>query len=159
MRCETRVLVPDEWQVWRDIRLRSLADAPDAFGSTLEFEQTFGEDDWRGRLDSLAVVVEVDGAPVACGAAFVEEPGEARIVAMWVDPAHRGHGHSRRVLDVLVGWARDHGLSVEIGVNRANDVARAAYRSYGFVPAGHSHPLRDGSEQRCDVLVLPRRAG
>ena len=150
-----RTLSPDEWPTWRDIRLRALADTPDTFGSTLDLERTFGETEWRARLASPSVVVLDDGAPVACGAAFRNRPGWAAVVAMWVEPGHRGRGLSRRVLDALVTWARAEGLDVEIGVNQANPGARAAYLSYGFVPTGECYPLREGSDQRCDTLVLP----
>jgi GNAT superfamily N-acetyltransferase len=150
-----RTLSPDEWPTWRDIRLHALADAPDAFGSTLAREQAFGEAEWRGRLASPSVVASWDGAPVACGGAFRSRPGWATVVAMWVEPGHRGRGLSRRLLDVLVAWARAEGLGVEIGVNQANPGARAAYLAYGFVPTGACYPLREGSAQRCDTLVLP----
>jgi GNAT superfamily N-acetyltransferase len=151
-----RTLPPEEWPTWRAIRLRALADTPDAFGSTLAAEQAYQESDWREWLEEPAVVaLDQSGAPVACGAVFERAPGRAAVVSMWVDPAHRGRGLSRRVLDVLVGWARARGLAVEIGVNRANPAARAAYASYGFVPTGESYPLREGSGQRCDALVLP----
>jgi GNAT superfamily N-acetyltransferase len=152
-----RLLGPDDWELWREVRLRSLADAPEAFGSTLERERELGEPEWRARLTTPAVVVEDEGQAVACGAAFSPEPGRAMVVAMWVDPAHRGRGLSRTVLDPLVGWARDEGLRVELGVAPGNTAARAAYLSYGFVPTGRSHPLRPGSELVCDVLELPER--
>jgi len=155
MRYTVRTLSPDEWPVWRDIRLRALADAPDAFGSTLELEQAFGEPEWRGRLASPSVVVFDGDAAVACGAVFRNRPGRAAVVAMWVDPDYRGRGLSRQVLDALVGWARAEDLAVEIGVNQANPGARAAYLAYGFVPTGDCYPLREGSAQRCDTLVLP----
>ncbi len=156
---EVRVLGPHDWETWREIRLRSLADSPDAFGSTLEREQGFTEQDWRDRLGTQAVVVVDAGRSVACGSVFVPEPGRAMIVAMWVDPAHRGRGLSRLVLDPLVAWAREQGLVAELGVNRSNPAARAAYLSYGFVPTSRTHPLREGSEQVCDVLELPVRPG
>ena len=153
-----RRLDPDDWELWRAVRLRSLAESPDAFGSTLEREQDFTEHDWRRRLESPAVVVEQDDLVVACGAVLSPEPGRALVVAMWVEPSHRGRGLSRAVLDPLVAWAQDQGLIVELGVAPGNTAARSAYLSYGFHPTGRTHPLREGSACVCDVLELPRDA-
>jgi GNAT superfamily N-acetyltransferase len=126
----------------------------------LDFEQTFDEAAWRQRLSSPSVVAfDEHDDPVACGAVFPKPPDRAVVVAMWVEPSHRGRGLSRMVLDVLVGWARERGLAIEIGVNTANPGARAAYEAYGFVPTGHRYPLRDGSEQRCESLELPATPG
>lgn len=148
-------LAPDNWSLWRAIRLRALGDSPDAFGSTLAREKEFTESDWREYLaEGITVVVLDAGRPVACSAVFSNRPGSAAVVAMWVEPAHRGRGHSRWMLDALVAWACERGLAVEIGVNRANPVARAAYEDYGFVATSHCHPLRDDSDQVCDVLEL-----
>lgn len=149
-----RRLEPDEWRLWREVRLRALADSPDAFGSLLADEERLGEEDWRRRLEQPAVVVLDAGRAVACGAAFGHRPGYVALAAMWVDPDHRGLGLSRVVLDWLVRWAKQAGLAVELDVNRANPVARAAYDSYGFVATGRHHPLRDGSDQVCDVLEI-----
>lgn len=151
---ELRQLTADDWELWRSVRLRALADAPDAFGSTLARERGFAESDWRRRLAGASVVVLHEGRAVACGSAFESRAGYAAVVAMWVDPGHRGRGHSHLILDALVGWARERRLTVEIGVNRANRIARAAYEAYGFVATGRTHPLREGSEQLCDVLEL-----
>ncbi|WP_434440571.1 hypothetical protein [Lentzea sp. E54] len=40
-------VTPDEWRVWRDIRLEALASDPSEFGSTLAREQAYGDDEWR----------------------------------------------------------------------------------------------------------------
>ncbi|MGN6252877.1 MAG: GNAT family N-acetyltransferase [Marmoricola sp.] len=152
-----RTLDPGDWRLWRAVRLRALADAPDAFGSTLVREQAHTEADWRDFLaDGLSVVVLDTDSPVACGAVFEKAPGRAAIIAMWTDPAHRAQGHARRVLDALTDWAGARELTVELGVNRLNGGAQAAYTSYGFQPTGRCHPLRDGSDQVCDVWELSR---
>jgi ribosomal protein S18 acetylase RimI-like enzyme len=153
-----RVLDPDDWDIWRDLRLRSLADTPDAFGSSLERELDFTEGDWRRRLESTAVVAFVDGTPAALGGSFQVRAGWVQVVAMWTDPAYRRRGLSRAVLDALVDAAAADGQRVVIGVARGNPAARIAYENYGFVATGESEPLRPGSPDRCDEMVLPEAA-
>jgi ribosomal protein S18 acetylase RimI-like enzyme len=143
-----RRLEADDWEIFREIRLRSLADSPDAFGSTLEREQAFGEDDWRHRLSGPVYAVH-DPGPVAVGGLFDHE-GVLHVWGMWTDPAHRGRGHARRILDALI--APD--VEVVLDVNTTNDAARASYERYGFVGTGRFEPLRPGSPQRMERMVL-----
>jgi len=150
-----RVVHPDEWELWRELRLRSLADSPDAFGSTLEREQGFTEADWRQRLQSVAVVVTVDGVPAAMGGGFQVREGWMLVIAMWTDPAYRGRGLSRKVLDVVVAAARGQGLRLVLNVTRGSTAARSAYERYGFEATGESEPLRPGSDVVTDLMVLP----
>ena len=152
---EVRRAGPDDWEAWRDLRLRSLADSPDAFGSTLDREQAFTREDWLDRLRSLAVLAFVDGVPVGLGSGFRIREGWVQVVAMWVEPAYRGRGLSRRILDLVVEGARAEGRRAALEVNVANPVARAAYLAYGFVPTGERGPLREGSDQVVEHLVLP----
>jgi ribosomal protein S18 acetylase RimI-like enzyme len=148
---ELRRIEPDDWALFREIRLRSLAESPDAFGSTLEREQGFAEDDWRRRLTGPVYVV-TDPGPVAVGGIF-DEGGTLHVWGMWTDPAHRGRGHARRILDALI--APD--AAAVLDVNVTNDAARAAYERYGFVGTGEIEPLRPGSEQQMERMVLRRR--
>ena len=45
-------------------------------------------------------VVE-DPSPVAVGGLF-DNDGVCQVWGMWTDPAHRGRGHARRILDALI---------------------------------------------------------
>ncbi len=145
-----RLLGPDDWETLRDIRLSALADAPDAFGSTLERERAFGEDDWRRRASGPVVVVD-DPGPVSMGGTFLAGD-ELHVWGMWTHPAHRGRGHARAVLDALLPTDR----GARLDVNVANLGARAVYERYGFVATGHLEPLRPGSDQRIELMVLRR---
>jgi amino-acid N-acetyltransferase len=57
------------------------------------------------------LVAEVDGVIIGCGALHVmwEDLGEIRTLA--VDPEHARHGVGGRILDGLIGRARDLGLA------------------------------------------------
>jgi predicted GNAT family acetyltransferase len=143
-------LGPDDWETFRDVRLRSLADSPDAFGSTLEREQAFTEADWRQRVSGPVYVV-LDPGPVSVGGMF-DNDGVGQVWGMWTDPAHRGRGHARRILDVLTPL---HDV-VQLHVNLANPAARSVYERCGFVGTGEVEPLRPGSEQRMELMVLSR---
>lgn len=147
---EVRRIGPDDWELFRDIRLRSLADSPDAFGSTLERERAFTARDWRRRLTGPVCVV-TDPGPVAVGGLF-DNDGVFTVWGMWTETSHRGRGHARRVLDALI--APD--VAAELHVNTANAAARTAYERYGFVGTGEIEPLRPGSEQRMERMVLVR---
>ena len=146
-----RRLTPDDWAVLRDVRLRALADSPDAFGSTLEREQDFDEKEWRRRTVRPVWVAEVDGRPVGMAGAFSND-GMLQVWGMWTDPAHRGQGLARALLDALIGPAVSEGRSVALHVNIANPGARAFYEAYGFVATGELEPLRPGSEQRIELM-------
>jgi ribosomal protein S18 acetylase RimI-like enzyme len=150
---DLRRLGPDDWAEFRDIRLRSLADSPDAFGSTLEREQAFTEDDWRRRVAGPVYVVD-DPHPVSVGGIF-DNDGTGQIWGMWTDPDHRGRGHARRILDAVTPLMP----VVQLHVNVANDAARAAYERYGFVGTGELEPLRPGSGQTMELMVLRRLDG
>src|SRR5688572_29657461 len=88
---------PDDWEAWRDLRLRALAESPDAFGSTYDRELAMTEDLWRDRLKTgPRVLVLVGGAAVALGGGFPRD-GELMVFGMWTDPAHRRRGHANAV--------------------------------------------------------------
>ena len=63
-----RRLTEDDWTLWRDVRLRALADSPGAFGSTLGYWSGPGdrEERWRSRLADVPfnVVALGDRTPI-----------------------------------------------------------------------------------------------
>jgi RimJ/RimL family protein N-acetyltransferase len=155
----TRVEVvggPD-WPAWRDIRLRALRDSPDAFGSTYAREVAFAEADWRRRLEdpgSVSVLALAGSRPVGMGGGFQDLPGWLHVIAMWVEPAARGQGVAQSVLRGIQRWADDRALRLHLDVSTANPAARRIYERYGFSITGETRPIRAGSDDLVERMVL-----
>ena len=68
---QLRSLVPDDWQLWREVRLEALKEAPYAFGSKLADWQ--GERDtevrWRGRLTAVPLNLMAEWRQMPAGMA------------------------------------------------------------------------------------------
>jgi ribosomal protein S18 acetylase RimI-like enzyme len=153
----------DDWAAFREIRLRSLLDSPEAFGSTYGEESVLPEERWRdwaaGRWRGGAAAVfvsrradRVDGTVTV--ATYDEEPGSAHVYAMWVAPDARRAGVGGALLDAAAAWARDRGCDgLVLSVTESNAAARAFYEAEGFVGSGERRPLREGS----DLLVVRMR--
>jgi GNAT superfamily N-acetyltransferase len=154
---EIRPTTEDDWERLRDVRLRALAEAPSAFGSTLARERGRTEAEWRqwagrGRTGRGVTFVAEDGerfVGLAGGYPEEEHPEAVHLVSMWVDPAERQGGLGRALVDAVVGWARDRGaLMVNLWVTDGNGPAIALYRSCGFQPTGQHQPLPSNTSLR-----------
>lgn len=161
-----RALGPDEWALHRALRLRALADSPDAFGATLEEAAARPESSWRDRLRDarpgidLPLLAEVDGRPagIAWGRRDPADGPVVHVYQMWVAPEGRGRGAGERLLDAVIDWAGGLGARrVELAVTRGNAAAERLYRAAGFAALGGPVPMsgRPGLEERHLRLELP----
>lgn len=159
---EVRSARPNEWRRVRDLRLRALADSPDAFGSTFERERAHAKRDWlrwisgwEGGVNRL--VVAVDGEAwigMAVGSRTGDEE-RAHLYAMWVDPRSRGAGVGRRLVEAVLAWAEaEEATEIELGATAINRAAVVFYERLGFADTGERHALRDGSP--LEVVVMRR---
>ena len=154
---ELRTITPDDWAVFRELRLRALADAPDAFSVTLAEAADNPESVWRDRAAGPGPIVMAfeGGHAVAMGGAHVPEgSADVFVWGMWVAPEARGHGLGGRVLADLLDRVRPQGRTVWLHVTEGNDGARRLYEAHGFVPTGEWQPLREGSDVRIETLRL-----
>ncbi|WP_330251688.1 GNAT family N-acetyltransferase [Nocardia sp. NBC_00565] len=136
---EIRLLTAADWQAFRDIRLRALADAPAAFGSTLESAQARTERDWRELLAGRAqFLASVDGVDVGTAAGLDDpERAGAHLISMWVAGPARGTGVSDLLLRAVIDWAVGVGhQKVWLEVAMGNVAAEQLYLRQGFVRTG-----------------------
>jgi ribosomal protein S18 acetylase RimI-like enzyme len=93
---EVQVLRPDDWPLWRQLRLEALAESAAAFNSTLAHWTGAGdaEERWRARLSNvpLNIVLRSDGAPAGMVSAYVRADDTVELISMWVAPFARGRG-------------------------------------------------------------------
>jgi GNAT superfamily N-acetyltransferase len=146
-----RRIRPDESRRLRGLRLRALADAPLAFGSTLAREEAFAEEVWQERAargatgEDLVTYVAEEGQRwigVATGIFRDPEGPRLELVGMFVEPVARGRGVGAALVETVCACARDRGMArLYLWVTSTNQAALALYRRCGFRPTGRSQPL------------------
>jgi ribosomal protein S18 acetylase RimI-like enzyme len=134
---ELRRVGVDEWQLWRDVRLRALREAPYAFGSTLaQWEGEGLEARWRARLEDVSlnlVAIAGESAVGQVSGTAPDEGGRVELLSMWVDPSARGTGVGDALIGGVVAWAEGSGASaVALSVKAGNERAIALYERMGF---------------------------
>lgn len=157
-----RALREDEWPLLRELRLRALRDSPDAFSPLAEDVAREADDYWQRGARAFAsgaaslLVAERDGHAVGLvSATAVGDTGY--IGAMWLEPAARGAGLGRELLDSACAALRARGcVRLALSVTESNTAAIALYESAGFARTGESKPLRPGSPLRNLEMVATR---
>jgi dihydropteroate synthase len=154
-----RIATAADWRLWRELRLRALADSPDAFGETLEASAARDEAAWIAstapRPDAIRLFAERDGVPIGmCVVLIGVDQRTANLYAMWVAPEARGTGAGKALVDAGLRWARSHAaLEVALRVSERHEPAKRLYQRCGFVDAGERSPLRDGSNIQSLAMV------
>jgi RimJ/RimL family protein N-acetyltransferase len=141
---EIRQLDPDDWALYREVRLRALGDAPYAFASTVEQEAGFDEWQWRSRVSRATWFVALDGGrPVGLVGGFDEpDTADLHLIGMWVAAEMRGQGVAGRLVAEFLTWCqRRRAPGVVLWVADGNDRAQAFYRRLGFRGTGERQPL------------------
>lgn len=133
-----RPILPDDWPIWRKLRLMALGEAPYAFGSKLSEWQDAGEERWRDRLASVDynAIAEVSGMPAGM-VSGARAGDEAELLSMWVAPFARGKGVGDALVAEVLRWASLLPVrTVVLSVTEGNAHAMELYRRHDFVDAG-----------------------
>lgn len=142
---------PDDAEAWREVRLRALLDAPEAFASTYAETVERPPEVWAERAATSsrgsenAVFFAIDGVePVGlAGAYHLAGPAEAPdLYSMWVAPNQRGSRVAERLVNRVRDWSAEHGARrLDLWVTEMNERARRFYTRLGFEPTGAQQPL------------------
>ena len=133
-----------DWRAYRQIRLRALLEAPEAYGSSYEFELRLTEGEWRARAAGRCLMLARDDEQrvVGTAAGLPGEDGDLDLVGMFVAADVRGRGCAELLLDAVVAVAREDGAGrVVLHITDGNLAAARCYRRYGFVETGRRWPM------------------
>jgi GNAT superfamily N-acetyltransferase len=165
MNYKVRSIHADEWPEAKAIRLVALQDpvAHLAFLETYEKAMTHPDSFWQERaagsaegaagaqqiiaegpdgrwVGTLTVLMEEAGATDWAG--FPVERKQGHVVAVFVQPEHRGIGLTEVLFDAGLEWAWARGAErVRLIVHEENGRAQRLYRKVGFEPTGVTVPL------------------
>jgi GNAT superfamily N-acetyltransferase len=144
----------------RAIRLRALADAPEAFATTLEEAACKPLEGWERQLHELPTFVATAGGcdfGMARGAHHDQWRDTGYLISMWVAPEARRRGIATDLIDAVVGWARSEGfVRLILDVAEGNTPAMALYTHKGFVPNGTIGRLPPPREHIREIQVEMR---
>ena len=162
---EVKPILPEDWPLLKDVRLRALTDAPEAFGTTLAQAQAYSDAEWRTRARRFSELPPAAGClafadSLPCGMASAypseEDTHAAELTAFWVAPQQRGQGVGDAMVAFIVTWASVQGFAaLRATVVEDNDRAIAFYGKMGFQDTGESEPFRGDTSKR--IIVMRRR--
>jgi ribosomal protein S18 acetylase RimI-like enzyme len=161
---EVRRLREGEAARLRELRLRALRDAPEAFATSLEEGRAEPPERWAewttsgATAETQVTVVAVDGdrwLGMVLGR-LLTDPRAAWLEALWVDPGVRRAGLGSGLIEAVAAWSRDRGAAtLELSVTDNNGPAKALYLHCGFAETGRRRPL-PADPSRIEVFLARR---
>ncbi|NEX62398.1 GNAT family N-acetyltransferase [Noviherbaspirillum galbum] len=150
---------PEEWTAYRDLRLRALAESPDAFGSTLAQERERPDPEWERRLAAgvssaldLPLLARLDARHAGLAWCRITPDSQhatrkAALYQVWTAPDCRGHGVGKGMVETSIAWARNNGAQgIALAVTCGETPARRLYERLGFKAVGEPQRMRPDAE-------------
>lgn len=161
MNPEVRRIRAEDWPQRKAVRLRALADAPEAFSMTLAEGESRTDAEWQSAAqcysisESETTFLAFDGdepcGMVGCYLSSENSGPVAYLAAVWVDPHYRGTGIAAALAAATLEWVQSRNVSeVRAWVMEDNHRAKAFYAKAGFIEA----ETADG-----EVLMICRLGG
>ena len=139
METYTRQLLPEDWQVFRDIRLLALQESAEAFGSSYAREVKLPESQWRDTLSEKdgAIFGLFEGDKII-GLGRVKTSStnsqQAGLFMGYIAAEYRGKGFSKELYISRITWAMNHpNLKTLFTINKeSNLAAQGMNKGFGF---------------------------
>ena len=159
----TRPITAQDWRTYKTLRLQSLQDAPNAFGSTYAEEVVRSDGVWATRLQHALASQKaqiffalLDGQ--ACGLVWCKSLDDVEatvaLYQMWVAPQARRCGAGSALINAALAWSRSKAAQrLQLEVTTSETAAIRFYQQHGFVAYGEHIALRDNSNLRMQPML------
>lgn len=137
-----RRLQVGEVDLYKQLRLTSLQDAPYAFPSTYEAALQRSPESWREQAersaqgsDRATFIAFSEDSPIGMAALYRREDrvDAGELLQVWVSPEYRGTGVVWDLMDAIFKWASENNFHrIIAGVTKGNARALTFYTRYGF---------------------------
>lgn len=162
-----RTLAEDEWEQYREMRLRALRESPDAFVADVSTEEDYDEQLWRDRMNrSVRLLISKGSEPVGIASVRMNESlfdDAAELFSLWVTPDLRGEGLAAQLVVAASEAAEKQGARQLVYWVGTENVPAVAFASgYGFRPTEHRREPRtdagraDGMEEEMAMVLALR---
>jgi RimJ/RimL family protein N-acetyltransferase len=154
-----RALAPADAAAFRAVRLAGLKDSPEAFGCTFEAEVAKPLAWFFNRLAASQIFGAFRRGEIVGIAGFAVRSGEKEahkglLWGMYVQPAARGAGIARRLVEAVLDHARSRVELIQLSVVVGNEPARRLYAGFGFVEYGiERNSLKFGGRYYDEILM------
>lgn len=138
-----RKLAPQDWPLYKYIRLEALRLHQDVYGTSYKEMCDRPDAEWKNILlkNDSAFFGLFDGANiVGLGGIFTQDTNTrtGMLIAGYIREAYRGRNLSRLLYQARIDWAQESGLfdRLVIGHREGNEASRRANQAFGFQPIG-----------------------
>ncbi len=157
-----RPFVPEDWEIFRDIRLQALRTNPTVYTGSYEESLARSPEEWRVMLagDAGCVFGLFDKTKViGLTGIFAtrENPQNARLVMSFIQPDYRGRRLSELFYKARIDWAIQNTSLKQIVVSHreGNEPSKRAMLRHGFQSTGKQRIIwPDGQEDWEHMYVL-----
>lgn len=150
-----RVVVEEEWEALKQVRLAALQDTPEAYWDSYEEVAAWPDERWKlWAASGAAVIAWVGDKPSGLAAGIILD-GEHHMISMWLAPDARGHGLAEALVHGVADWARRDGATVlTLWVVDGNESGRRLYERIGFEPTGDTQPFPEGDPRTESKMAM-----
>ncbi len=137
-----RRLQVGEADLFKQVRLMALQDAPYAFSSTYAAAVRRSAESWREQAERTArgtdratFIVFSEDMPIGMAALYRREDqvDVGELLQVWISPEYRGTSVAADLMDAILQWAKEnHFRQVLAGAPKVNARALKFYTKYGF---------------------------